>query len=168
MAEQMIKLIYVDSKYIKYLYNFDKRVMYNKGQKRPYIGVLFSIRGHKFYAPLTHPKEKFKTMKNDVDFMRIEGGTLGAINFNNMIPVHDTAILPIDISAVTDVKYRFLLINQIRFFNKNEISILNKASKLYNSYKHNLLRPSVKERCCDFLNLEKVSKKYNPNFKIKN
>ena len=105
MSSRVIRLIYVDSKYIKYLYHFDKHVMFNKGQKRPYIGVLFEIKGHKFYAPLTHPKEKYKTMKNDVDFMRIQGGSLGAINFNNMIPVHNSAIIPIIVSNVKDNKY---------------------------------------------------------------
>ncbi len=163
--DRIIRLIYVDSKYIKYLFRFDKHVMYNKGQRRPYIGVLFEIKGHKYYAPLTHPKEKFKTMKNDVDFMRIKGGTLGAINFNNMIPVHESAIIPIVIKDVTDVKYRMLLINQIQFFDEHETEILNRGTKLYKSYKKGTLRESVKNRCCNFVYLEKVAKKYDPEFK---
>ena len=144
MSSRVIRLIYVDSKYIKYLYHFDKHVMFNKGQKRPYIGVLFEIKGHKFYAPLTHPKEKYKTMKNDVDFMRIQGGSLGAINFNNMIPVHNSAIIPIIVSNVKDNKYRMLLINQLKFFDDHETEILNKGVKLYKSYKNGTLREQVK------------------------
>ncbi len=164
MGNNIIRLIYVDNRYIKYLFKYDNHVMYNKGQKRPYIGVLFEIKGLKYYAPLSHPKEKYKTMKNDVDFMRIKGGTLGAINFNNMIPVHQSAIIPILVSDVEDVKYKMLLINQIRFFDEHEIEILNKATKLYKSFKKGSIRPCVKERCCNFVYLEKIAKKYNPNF----
>lgn len=166
--EQLIRLVKVDSKYIKYLYSFDKKVMYNKGQKRPYLGVLFEVRGHKYYAPLTHPKEKFKHMRNSEDFMRIKGGTLGAINFNNMIPVVDDAVSVIDVSQVEDIKYKMLLINQLRFFDDNDIDIINRATKLYKAYKSKKLRKAVFNRCCNFYVLEKKSKEYNPNFVPKN
>lgn len=166
--EKLIKLVYVDDKYIRFLYSFDKKVMYNKGQKRPYIGILFEVRGHKYYAPLTHPKEKFKTMKNSEDFMRINGGTLGAINFNNMIPVVDNSINIIDIAQVEDIKYKMLLINQLKFFDRKDTDIINRATKLYKAYKSKNLRKSVYERCCNFMLLEKKSKEYNPNFVPKN
>lgn len=165
MSKSMIRLINVDSKYIRYLYNFDNHVMYNKGQKRPYIGILFEVKGCKYYAPLTSPKEKFTTMKNDVDFMRIGGGKYGAINFNNMIPVVDSAINIIDVKSIEDFKYKLILINQIKFFDDKELDILNKATKLYKAYKTNVLRPTVKNRCCNFMFLEKKAKFYNPNFK---
>ena len=160
MRNKIINLVYIDGKFISYLFKFDKHVMYNKGQKRPYIGVLFEIKGHKYYAPLTHPKEKFKTMKNDVDFMRIKGGELGAINFNNMIPVHNSAIIPINVSEIKDLKYKMLLINQLKFFDAHEVDILSKASKLYRSFKNKTLRQALQIRCCDFIKLEKVYLKY--------
>lgn len=122
------------------------------------------MRGHKYYAPLTHPKEKFKTMKNDVDFMRIEGGTLGAINFNNMIPVVDCAVEKINTNEIKDWKYKLLLINQIRFFDLHDTEIVDRATKLYRSIKQGTARDAVKKRCCDFALLEKKSKLYNPNF----
>ena len=163
--QQMIRLIYVDSKYIKYLYNFDNKVMYNKGQKRPYIGILFEVKGHKYYAPLTHPKPKFLSMKNTEDFMRIKGGELGAINFNNMIPVRDEAVSIINVSEVTDWKYKLLLINQLQFFDEFDTEIVNRATKLYKAYKSKSLRKCVADRCCNFQLLEKKAKLYNPNFK---
>ena len=138
--DKMIRLVYVESKYIKYLSGFDSRVMYNKGQKRPYIGILFTVKGHKYYAPLTHPKQKFLTMKNSEDFMRIAGGKFGAINFNNMIPVVDSAIKVIDTHEIKDWKYKLLLINQIEFFDEYETDIVNRATKLYRSYKNKKLR----------------------------
>lgn len=161
---RLVRLVNVDGKYIKFLYSADNKVMYNKGQKRPYIGILFEVRGHKYYAPLTHPKEKFKTMKNTEDFMRIKGGTLGAINFNNMIPIQDDAATIINVSQVKDEKYKMLLIQQLEFFDDNETEIVNRATKLYKAYKSKKLRKSVYNRCCNFMLLEKKAKYYNPNF----
>lgn len=161
----MIRLVNVDDKYIRFLYNCDKRVMFNKGQRRPYIGIMFEVRGHKYYAPLTHPRDKFLTMKNSVDFMRIKGGTLGAINFNNMIPIVDCVAKIIDIAAIQDHKYKMLLINQIEFFDDYETEIINRATKLYKAYKSKTLRTPVYNRCCNFFKLEKIAKKYDPNFK---
>ncbi len=161
-----IRLVSVNSNYIRYLFKSDDKVMYNKGQKRPYIGILFEVKGHKYYAPLTHPKEKFSKMKNDVDFMRIRAGRYGAINFNNMIPVLDSEVQVIDVKTIKDFKYKLILIQQIIFFDEFETEIINKATKLYKAYNNNTLRESVKNRCCNFKLLEKVSKKYDPNFKF--
>ena len=166
--DKMIRLVYVDSKYIKYLYSFDNRVMFNKGQRRPYLGILFQVKGHKYYAPLTHPKEKFKSMKNSQDFIRIEGGLLGAINLNNMIPVVDSAVQVINIREIEDWKYKMLLINQIKFFDDHELDIVNRATKLYKAHKLKRLRQTIYQRCCDFAMLETKSKLYKPNFKPKN
>ena len=43
----------------------------------------------KYFAPLSSPKQKHLKMKNDIDFYKLSNGKLGAINFNNMIPVPD-------------------------------------------------------------------------------
>lgn len=50
-------------------------------------------------------------MKNGKDFRKINNGLYGAINFNNMIPVLDSALIEIDIANIADVKYRRLLQN---------------------------------------------------------
>ena len=55
--KNMIRLVYINSYYIRFLYSMDNKVMYNKGQRRPYIGILFDVRGHKYYAPLSHLKK---------------------------------------------------------------------------------------------------------------
>ena len=163
----MVRLVYVESKYIQYLFKFDKHVMYNKGQKRPYIGILFEVRGHKYYAPLTHPKPKFLTMKNDVDFMRIAGGKYGAINFNNMIPVVDSAVIKVDTNKINDWKYKILLINQIEFFDDHDTEIVDRATKLYKSVIRKTARQAVLDICCNYLLLEQKAKKYDPNFEFK-
>lgn len=51
------------------------------------------------------------TWKNQVDFLKINGGVWGAINFNNMIPIHsdqlehiDIRILPTDDKATVELQ----------------------------------------------------------------
>ena len=84
-----LKIVKVDSTYCDYLRKFDNKVVYNKNKKelRPFIGILFRIDDLEYFAPLTSPKPKHKKMKNKLDFFKIKNGELGAVNFNNMIPV---------------------------------------------------------------------------------
>lgn len=86
----VFKLVKIDYMYCDYLRKYDKRVVYNKGKKelRPFIGVLFSIGDKEYFASLSSPKPKHQIMKNNIDFFKIDNGTLGVINFNNMIPVY--------------------------------------------------------------------------------
>ena len=68
---------------------------------RPFVGVLFEIDGFEYFAPLSSPKPKHKNMKNTIDFFKIKGGELGAINFNNMIPVNIENYVLIDLNKET-------------------------------------------------------------------
>lgn len=162
MLNTFIEIVHIDNKFINYLHKFDNKVMYNKGQTRPYIGALFTIENNKYYAPLTHPKEKFITMKNNIDFFKLDNGKLGAINFNNMIPVHSSAIIHIKIKEIKDIKYKFLLLSQIKYLNSHNVDIINKASRLYNYHCKKTLKPNVYARCCDFKLLEQKVKEYIP------
>ena len=81
--------------YIEFIRTYDNRVADNKNESRPYIGIILLIGNIKYYAPFTSPKPKHRRMHNDKDFRKIDGGRLGAINFNNMIPVPDEAIIPL-------------------------------------------------------------------------
>ena len=38
-----LKIYYLDENYINYLRKYDNRVAYNKNQKRPYIGVVYTF-----------------------------------------------------------------------------------------------------------------------------
>lgn len=161
----MVRLAIINGKYLNFLFKFDNRVMLNKDKKRPYIGVIFKIKGLDYYAPLSSPKPKHKKMKNAVDFMRIKGGELGAINFNNMIPVPLCAVEPVNVADAENIQYKMLLINQIQFFDENDTEIINRATKLYKAYRAKKLRKEVVDRCVNFPQLEKKAKLYNPDFK---
>ena len=91
------KIVKVDSKYCDYLRQFDNRVAYNAGSKemRPFIGILFGVDGCEYFAPLSSPKVKHVHMKNNLDVVKIDKGNYGVVNFNNMIPVIDSAFIRI-------------------------------------------------------------------------
>ena len=114
---------YVSDEYINYLKQIDSKVPNNYQGTRPYVGVVVDISGTKYYAPLTSPKPKHQKMKNDKDFRRLDGGKLGAINFNNMIPVPDSEITLINIAQEPDEKYRRLLQNQYAFVQRDKETI---------------------------------------------
>ena len=84
-----LQIVEVSSKYCDYLRKYDYRVPYNNYSKkhRPFVGVLFKIEHFEYFAPLSPPKRKHLSMKNTLDFLKLKDGMLGAINFNNMIPV---------------------------------------------------------------------------------
>ena len=54
-----------------------------------------------YFAPLSSPKPKHKNMKNTLDFFKIKNGELGAVNFNNMIPVNKNNYSLVDLNKET-------------------------------------------------------------------
>lgn len=126
-----MRIYIVKEDYINYLKKFDDNIRDNKNESRPYIGILLEVNGMNYIAPLASPKEKHKSMKNNIDFFKLENGDLGVINLNNMIPVYKENIVEYNFEERHNRKYSILLRKQIRFINKNEDVIKNKANKLY-------------------------------------
>ena len=98
-------------------------------------------------------------MKNSLDFRKIDEGKLGAINFNNMIPVPNKAIIPISIEEIEDFKYRRLLQNQYNAISKEWNTIIKIAKELRILLLKNdkQLKPfelKIKNRCCNLKILE--------------
>ena len=95
-----LQIVRVNSKYCDYLREFDNKVIYNNNGKelRPFIGILFNIENIEYFAPLSSPKPKHKKMKNTIDFFKIKNGELGAVNFNNMIPVTNLNYTLVDLN----------------------------------------------------------------------
>lgn len=159
----------VDAEYCDYLRKFDGKVTYNKNSKelRPFIGILFTIYKYEYFAPLSSPKKKHLTMKNTIDFYKINEGKLGAINFNNMIPVMENnyELLKIDKKdcSLKEEKYQRMLKSQLSYLNKYYIEVKNKSKKLYDLYNNNKLPKNIKDRCCNFKMLEEKCRDYNSN-----
>lgn len=158
-----LKLVIVKTEYCNFLRKYDKKVPYNfdKKKRRPFIGVLFEVNNCLYFAPLTSPKSKHLTMKNSLDFYRIDSGKLGAINFNNMIPVKENNIEIINHKNIDDSQYSKLLKEQLRFLIRNQNDIFKLSKILYNSYTKGRLGKKMKDRCCNFPLLEKKCNEYN-------
>ena len=161
------KLVIVNSKYCDYLRQFDNKVPYNfsKKENRPFVGVLFKINNLEYFAPLASPKPKHLKMKNSIDFFKLNDGKLGAINFNNMIPVIKTEYSIIDINKKIknsdEYKYNELLKDQLEFLNRYYDEVINKSHKLYSLYVKGNLKKCISVRCCNFKLLEEKSLEYN-------
>ena len=108
-----LKIYKIEDKYIRYLHGVDKKVQYNKDAKRPYVGVVFTFGGFKYFVPMESPKPNHANIKSGKHILRLKNGEYGILGFNNMIPVHKDALISFDISKEHDVKYRNLLKNQI-------------------------------------------------------
>lgn len=160
-------LVKIKEDYCNYLRLFDHKVPYNYERKdtRPFIGVLFEVNNCKYFAPLSSPKPKYLKMKNKLDFLKLDNGKLGAINFNNMLPVEDNNIIKLDLSRkdlnAKEIKYQKLLIEQIYWLNRNSKKLYSKSKRLYDNYITRKLDKNTYVRCCDFKLLEIKCKEYN-------
>jgi len=162
-----INLVKIDTNYCDYLRMFDNRVPYNKNKKelRPFVGVLFKVGDCMYFAPLSSPKPKHLKIKGNVDFLKLDGGRLGAINFNNMLPVTNNNIVKIDLdkqcSTKSEERYMKLLKKQIYWLNRNSDKLYNKSKKLYDKYISGTLDENIVARCCNFKLLEEKCIEYN-------
>ena len=159
-----LTLVRMDSNYCDYLRKFDDKVPYNYDKKelRPFIGVLFKIDKLMYFAPLSSPKPKHLKIKSKLDFLKIDNGKLGAINFNNMLPVTSKNIIELDLeNDKSDKKYNKLLKEQLYWLNRNDEKLYGRSKKLYTKYIDGTLDINIAKRCCNFKLLEEKCKEYN-------
>lgn len=175
-----LKLYSIDMKYVRNLANADDNVMSDSPQigkgNRPFVGVLVLVNGQQYCVPLTSPKPKFENKKNAVDFMRIldekhknEKGAnivIGALNFNNMLPVTYSVLseinIKIDRNDTPEIRnYKKLMTKQLDWCQKNEVNILSHAQRTYMLVtKYPDKNRNLCRRCCDFKKLESVLEKW--------
>ena len=123
-----LRIVKVDSLYCDYLRKYDNKVSYNAGTKdlRPFIGVLFMIGKCEYFAPLSSPKPKHKSLRNTLDLIKINNGELGVVNFNNMIPVTSNNYVEFDLDKKANENSEMfrieLLRNQLRWLTANKKS----------------------------------------------
>ena len=157
----------VGQEYCDYLRRTDHNVPHTMESKanRPFVGIVFKIGAFNYYAPLTSPKKKHMKMKNQLDFMKINEGRWGAVNFNNMIPVPEDCLEKVDFKindndTYEERAYKNLLANQLSWCNAHKGAILKNAGKLYELVTEGRAWSGLKERCCDFRADEKRCLEY--------
>lgn len=172
MKKQRLHLYHIDMKYVRDLAKVDDKVMSVSPQlgkaNRPFVGIVVICNYKKYCIPLTSPKSKHQTMKNDKDFSKMfdkENKLIGCLNFNNMLPVDDSVLMLIDIKVhpkdnERERAYKALLNDQLDWCNGNLDAITAKAEKLYHIVTEtpDKMR-NLTKRCCDFKKLEKVLEK---------
>lgn len=157
-----IKFYEIDEKYIDYIGQFAPHFFHNKqaGQQnsRKYIGILLTVNGFDYFAPLSSFKPKHKTMSEGLDFLKI--GDYAVINLNNMFPVDKKYCKYVDFTKERNLQYKKLLETEYRIIKARESKILKNAATLYNYKIKNSNSTPLAKRCNDFLLLEEKSKAY--------
>lgn len=159
-----LRLYRISSKYISFLRGADDKVQLNKNAKRPYVGIVLYVGEFRYFAPLESPKPNHKNMKSGKHLLKIDGGNLGIIGFNNMVPIHNSSLIEFDINSEPDTKYAELLRRQVTWLNKNKAVIYDHANKTYYDVV-NAKNKFLVSISCNFKKLENACKNYNPNYK---
>ena len=79
---------------------------------------------------------------------------IGVLNFNNMIPVDESCISPLNlkVSLKDDVQtksYKIMATKQLGWCQRNRDVIIKKANKLYLLMQSEKASSFLKKRCCD-------------------
>lgn len=157
----------VDPDYCDHLRKTDPCIPFTMDTKmtRPFVGIVFKVNNFHYYAPLTSPKQKHLHMKNQIDFLKINGGEWGAVNFNNMIPVPESCLTKVEMRLLdndtkADADYKRLLSNQLSWCNSHKDNIIRQAEKLYKTITIGKPYGNLAARCCNFSLAEKQCLSY--------
>lgn len=153
------RFYHVREGYIEFLHKIDNRVQINKGERRPYVGIVLSVAGYDYYVPLESPKPNHANIKAGGPVLKLDEGKLGIMGFNNMIPIRKYCLIEFDIMAEKDERYRALLLNQLAYCERNKALIIARANKTYEKETSGK-NPFYRKICCDFKRLESVCDKY--------
>lgn len=153
---ESMKLYEIENAYIDYLVPFAPHLFHNKKpnqqNERKYIGVILTVNGMDYFAPLSSFKEKHRTMKNNIDFLKI--GNYAVINLNNMFPVPKSQCVYVDIAKEKNPAYKSLLSAEYRLISAMEEKIRKNAKSLYDYKMKNGNATPLAKRCNDFKMLE--------------
>ena len=156
-----LRIYRVKDKYIRFLRSRDSRVLYNKNHSRPYVGIVLHVGSYQYFVPMESPKPNHANIKAGKHIFKIDGGRLGLLGFNNMIPVQSAALINFDIEQEPDKNYAELLRRQSAFINRNKADVMNHAAQTYYSV-INKKNKFLLRICCDFTKLEIACDQYDP------
>ena len=158
----MLNIYEIDPDYIRYLSSFEEHLFRNKkisqNFNRKYVGVVLSINGFDYFAPLSSFKEKHKRLSETLDFIKI--GQYAVINLNNMFPAPAKLCQRINFSEIKDLNYKNLLSNEYKIIRQKADLILNNANEVYHHKLINDGKSKLSQRCNDFHLLEEKLKEY--------
>ncbi len=157
----MLALYTVSDAYIHYLRtkNGISHVYDNKNTPgshgRKYLGVMIRMGTVHYFAPLSSPKPSDylpdgTIRDSNISVFRMTKKVhgkpvlLGTIKILNMIPVPDSELCYYDLQNETDLNYRNLIENELRWIEHNDTRILKSVSIIYNMKIHEETRRTSK------------------------
>lgn len=160
-----LKIYEVTPRYVDYIVPLAPHLFQNKqpGQhnERKYVGIILTINGFNYFAPLSSYKPKHKRMQESLDFIKL--GDMAVININNMFPVPDGHFYYVNISTIKDAQYKKLLLNEYRIIRTIQNKITKNAAEVYRHKLKNGNTTKLSKRCNDFSLLEQACKNYKNN-----
>lgn len=171
MKQEQLNFYRIDNNYIEHLSKIDSHIMScskNQGKEnRPFVGIIVICNDLAYCIPLSSPKTKHSSMKNNVCFTKIIDNEkiIGVLNFNNMIPIRNDLIKKIDLKITENdtseqKAYKSLMIKQLTFCRQNKDTLIKKANKLHKLCQ-NTDNQTLAKMCCNFKSLEKFLDKYS-------
>lgn len=153
-----LRLYRVTDHYLDFLREVEPKIPANKdnGKDRPFVGIVLSINGVKYIAPLSS-----KIRNSQSDFKVKSGDEQKAtIRLAYMFPIVDEALIEIDYTEESkiDLKYTALLIKEDLYINQHKARIHEIATKTYTNTIAK--RFGFENFCCDFVKLEERYKTY--------
>ncbi len=167
----------ISDEYIDYLSKENPHVMSNKVETRTYhrkyIGLVTELNGHKYFVPMSSPKDVDYLPNGDVKkdslikiYMHSKNVLYGTIRFNYMIPVPAAELEEVTVNDEGDLKYKILMQSEYFFINSNREKIektsvrLHKMRTTYNPVQN---KNKLMEITLDFTRLEKMCDEYGNN-----
>ena len=142
-----MRIVQIDDNYIDDLASSFKHIMFSKrfhrSHSRKYIGIVLTVDNFNYYVPFSSPKprdyNKDGSIKQDDLFttkMTEDSGEgnkrlLGTLRFNNMIPVPMIFVEGYSIENEPDKKYADIVMAELKWINKNQEYIKQKALDIY-------------------------------------
>lgn len=154
----MIAFFDVDIDYIKFLKQFDSKVpnIIYEGNNKFVCGIVLSINGINYYAPISHLTSRQQTNMRIFDGDRV----ISTIRFSFMFPAPDFVLHKKDFSKISeyDKKYADLLETEYEYCKMHIDDIQKKAQSIYNigCNKEHILN----KNCIDFKLLEEHYQEY--------
>lgn len=165
-----MRLYTISDHYLTHLRQIDAKVPQAHGAgylvQKPYIGVVLTIDGHDFLAPLSSPKAWHDNIKSsELTIFKMherlnETNKLGIIALKFMVPIIPTVIAELDIAA-QDPKYAHLLNMQYEYIKTKWGKIQLRAEKLYDHVVSDP-KPYLQGVTCEFSKLTAHAQSYVP------
>lgn len=130
---------------------------------KPFLGALFSIGNLVYVTQVSHPQQRHKYMKEDMDFIKLYDRTrlIAVVNLNYMFPIHKSRLIEVEYKNIENFRtfeseknrndYITLLKREMKEIRTRKID--EKAVKLY-KHKYDYPSDRVSNRCVDFKKLE--------------